>query len=92
MTHSRQPAIRLGPSLLRKTSLRVGSHHTSMRIEPQFLVVLREMAADRDVSLAQLLGGIHSQAPARRFASHCRVACLDYAKAKAAAHRIAKAV
>ena len=62
--------------VLRKRSLSLSGHATSIALEPEFWAVLEEMARDRQVSLAQLIIGIDEARGERPLASACRVAAL----------------
>ena len=62
--------------VLRKRSLSLSGHATSIALEPEFWAVLEEMARDRNVSLAQLIIGIDEARGERPLASACRVAAL----------------
>ena len=61
---------------LRKRSLNLSGHATSLALEPEFWAVLDEMAARANVSLAQLIVGIDAGRGERPLASACRVAAL----------------
>ena len=64
---------------LRKRSLLLSGHATSLALEPEFWAVLDAMAATRAVSLAGLIGQIDETRQGRPLASACRVAALAYA-------------
>jgi predicted DNA-binding ribbon-helix-helix protein len=74
---ARQPT---GPALdrgmLRKRSLVVAGHGTSLALEPEFWAALEALAARRSISLAALIGQIDGARGARPLASACRVAAL----------------
>jgi predicted DNA-binding ribbon-helix-helix protein len=63
---------------LRKRSLALAGHATSLALEPEFWAVLEAMAADRDVTLSALVAGIDSSRGERPLASACRVAALAW--------------
>lgn len=63
--------------MLRKRSVNLSGHATSIALEPEFWAVLEEMARDRAVSLAQLIIGIDEARGERPLASACRVAALQ---------------
>lgn len=65
---------------LRKRSILLSGHATSMALEPEFWAVLDEMAAERNVSLAGLIAQIDEGREGRPLASACRVAALAFAK------------
>ena len=67
---------------LRKRSVQLSGHATSIALEPEFWAVLEAMAASDGVSLAGLLGRIDDARAGRPLASACRVAALGFAKAK----------
>ena len=67
---------------LRKRSLQLAGHRTSIALEPEFWAVLEEMARARKVSLAGLIAGIDAARAGRGLASACRIAALAYAKAR----------
>jgi len=66
-------------ALLRKRSLNLAGHATSLALEPEFWAVLEEMAAGAGVSLAQLIVQIDAGRGERPLASACRVAALTRA-------------
>jgi predicted DNA-binding ribbon-helix-helix protein len=67
---------------LRKRSLQLAGHRTSIALEPEFWVVLEAMAAARDASLAGLVLRIDAERGERPLASACRVAALAFAAAR----------
>ncbi|ACG78706.1 conserved hypothetical protein [Phenylobacterium zucineum HLK1] len=64
---------------LKKRSVLLSGHATSIALEPEFWAVLDEMARARGVSLAALIVGIDRARAGRPLASACRLAALDYA-------------
>ncbi len=64
--------------LLRKRSVSLSGHATSLALEPEFWRVLESMAAVDGVSLAALIGRIDEQRGERPLASACRVAALSW--------------
>lgn len=66
--------------LLRKRSLQLAGHRTSIALEPEFWEVLEEMARDRGASLAGLMLAIDAERGERPLASACRVAALAHAR------------
>ena len=64
---------------LRKRSILLAGHATSIALEPEFWAVLDRMAQARGISLAGLVGAIDAQRGARGLASACRVAALEFA-------------
>jgi predicted DNA-binding ribbon-helix-helix protein len=65
---------------LRKRSVLLAGHATSIALEPEFWEVLEEMARVRGLSLAALIVGIDRTRAARPLASACRVAALKFAQ------------
>jgi predicted DNA-binding ribbon-helix-helix protein len=65
---------------LRKRSILLAGHATSMALEPEFWVVLEEMAQAQRVSLAGLIAQLDQGRGDRPLASACRVAALAYAR------------
>jgi predicted DNA-binding ribbon-helix-helix protein len=67
---------------LRKRSVMLSGHATSIALEPEFWAVIEAMAEARRMSLAALIGVIDSERDDRPLASACRVAALTYAQAR----------
>ncbi|MDR3508282.1 MAG: ribbon-helix-helix domain-containing protein [Caulobacteraceae bacterium] len=65
---------------LRKRSISLSGHATSLALEPEFWETLTAMAAGRKISLASLIVEIDSGRADRPLASACRVAALAWAK------------
>jgi predicted DNA-binding ribbon-helix-helix protein len=65
---------------LRKRSILLAGHATSMALEPEFWAVLEEMAQAQGVSLAGLIAQLDQGRGDRPLASACRVAALAYAR------------
>ncbi|MGA0605045.1 ribbon-helix-helix domain-containing protein [Phenylobacterium sp. VNQ135] len=65
---------------LKKRSVLLSGHATSIALEPEFWAVLDEMAQARGVSLAALIVGVDRARAGRPLASACRVAALTYAR------------
>ena len=59
---------------LRKRSLNLAGHATSLALEPEFWAVLEALAAARGLRLAALVAEIDARRGARPLASACRVA------------------
>jgi predicted DNA-binding ribbon-helix-helix protein len=70
---------------LRKRSVLLSGHATSIALEPEFWAVLERVAERRGVSLAALIVGIDRARAGRPLASACRVAALSWALSGAAA-------
>ena len=66
--------------LLRKRSLQLAGHRTSIALEPEFWAVLDEMAGARGTSLAGLVLAIDADRGGRPLASACRLAALAWAR------------
>ena len=66
---------------LKKRSILLSGHATSMALEPEFWAVMDEMAANEGVTLAVLIAKIDEGRGDRPLASACRVAALAYARA-----------
>ena len=61
---------------LRKRSVSLSGHATSLALEPEFWAALEQAAAREGVSLAALIGRIDGQRSGRPLASACRVFAL----------------
>ena len=66
---------------LKKRSILLSGHATSMALEPEFWAVMDEMAASQGAPLAVLIAQIDEGRGERPLASACRVAALAYARA-----------
>ena len=65
--------------MLRKRSLSLAGHTTSLALEPQFWSVLAQMAAERGRSLTSVISEIDASRGPEPLASACRVAALAWA-------------
>jgi predicted DNA-binding ribbon-helix-helix protein len=65
---------------LRKRSVQLSGHATSIALEPEFWAVLEAMAQDQGLSLAALIGRVDDARGERPLASACRVAALAFAR------------
>ena len=65
---------------LRKRSLQLAGHATSVALEPEFWAVLEQMAAERALSLAGLIAALDTERGRRPLASACRIAALQWAR------------
>lgn len=65
---------------LRKRSILLSGHATSVALEPEFWSVLDAMAEARGQSLAGLMADLDAGRAGRPLASACRVAALAFAK------------
>jgi predicted DNA-binding ribbon-helix-helix protein len=63
---------------LRKRSVLLAGHATSIALEPEFWAVLDEMARASGASLAAVVARIDAQRGERALASACRVAALEF--------------
>lgn len=68
---------------LKKRSVVLAGHSTSIALEPEFWTVLEAMAAARGSSLAGLILRIDRERGRRPLASACRVAALAHASDQA---------
>ena len=66
-------------STLRKRSVLLAGHATSIALEPEFWTVLEAMAAARGTSLAGLILSLDRARGERPLASACRVTALEWA-------------
>jgi predicted DNA-binding ribbon-helix-helix protein len=64
---------------LRKRSLLLSGHATSVALEPEFWAVLERLAAAQRLSLAALLARLDAERGDRPLASAARLAALAYA-------------
>ena len=69
-------------SQLRKRSLLLAGHATSVALEPEFWAVLEDCARARGQSLAALLTGVDEGRGERPLASACRLAALAHARSR----------
>ena len=67
---------------LRKRSVQLSGHATSIALEPEFWTVLETMAAAEGLSLAALIGRIDDARAGHPLASACRLAALSFAQAR----------
>ena len=65
--------------MLKKRSLLLAGHATSLALEPEFWAVLDAMAAAEGLSLAGLIARIDAQRGQSLLASACRVRALRWA-------------
>ena len=68
-------------SALRKRSVSLAGHATSLALEPEFWAILQKMAEARNLSLAAMIIDIDTSRGDRPLASACRVAALTWARA-----------
>ena len=67
---------------LRKRSVLLTGHATSIALEPEFWAVLDEMARREGLSLAGLIGRIDEGRGPSGLASACRLAALRFAQGR----------
>ena len=67
-------------SALRKRSVLLAGHATSVALEPEFWAALEDLAAARSLALAELLATIDQGRGERPLASACRVTALGFAR------------
>ena len=72
---------------LKKRSVNLAGHATSVALEPEFWAVLEAMAKDRRISLAALIAELDSRRGESLLASFCRLSALAYAQGKGADNR-----
>lgn len=65
---------------LKKRSILLAGHATSLALEPEFWAVLDEMAAADGLSLAGLIARLDQTRADAPLASACRVAALKFAR------------
>jgi predicted DNA-binding ribbon-helix-helix protein len=65
---------------LRKRSVQLSGHATSIALEPEFWAVLEAMAQAEGASLAALVGRIDDARAGRPLASACRLAALAFSQ------------
>lgn len=70
---------------LRKRSVSLAGHATSLALEPEFWAVLEDMAQARGLSLAGLILALDESRDRRPLASACRVSALNWVQAGGAA-------
>ncbi len=66
--------------MLKKRSIVLAGHATSVALEPEFWAVLDRIATDRDLSHAALMVWIDQMRGRRPLASACRVLALEWAQ------------
>lgn len=66
--------------MLKKRSITLSGHSTSLALEPEFWAALEAMARTQGGGLAALVGRIDKGRGERPLASACRVAALDWAR------------
>jgi predicted DNA-binding ribbon-helix-helix protein len=72
---------------LKKRSVNLAGHATSVALEPEFWVVLEVMSKDRRISLAALIAELDSKRGESLLASFCRLSALAYVQKGSAVKR-----
>ncbi len=72
--------------MLKKRSVSLSGHATSVALEPEFWVVLDRIAADRDLSQAGLLAWVDDTRGRTPLASACRLLALRTAGEKSSSN------
>ena len=67
---------------LKKRSLALAGHATSVALEPEFWAALEALARSRSLSLAGLVAQIDATRGARPLTSACRLAALAFAASR----------
>ena len=65
---------------MRKRSVSLHGHATSLALEPEFWDLIEALAASRALSLAALIAEIDDSRGGRPLASACRLAALAFAR------------
>ena len=66
--------------MLKKRSINLAGHATSLALEPEFWAVLEEMAAANRASLAATIARVDGSRSGNPLASACRLAALDWSR------------
>ena len=72
---------------LKKRSVNLAGHATSVALEPEFWAVLETMSKERRISLAALIAELDGRRGESLLASFCRLTALAYAQQKSAGTR-----
>ncbi|MFT4090669.1 MAG: ribbon-helix-helix domain-containing protein [Asticcacaulis sp.] len=72
---------------LKKRSVNLAGHATSVALEPEFWAVLEVMAKEQRLSLAALIAELDSQRGESLLASFCRLSALAYVQSKSGARK-----
>jgi predicted DNA-binding ribbon-helix-helix protein len=67
---------------LKKRSVNLSGHATSVALEPEFWAVLEVMSKERKISLAALIAELDSRRGESLLASFCRLSALAYSQAR----------
>ena len=68
---------------LKKRSVNLAGHATSVALEPEFWAVLEIISKERRISLAALIAELDSKRGVSLLASFCRLSALAYVQTKA---------
>lgn len=68
---------------LKKRSVNLAGHATSVALEPEFWAVLEIMSKERRISLAALIAELDSRRGESLLASFCRLSSLAFVQGKA---------
>jgi predicted DNA-binding ribbon-helix-helix protein len=68
---------------LKKRSVNLAGHATSVALEPEFWMVLEAMSKERRISLAALIADLDSRRGESLLASFCRLSALAYVQSRA---------
>jgi predicted DNA-binding ribbon-helix-helix protein len=68
---------------LKKRSVNLAGHATSVALEPEFWAVLEIISKERRISLAGLIAELDSRRGESLLASFCRLSALAYVQTKA---------
>ena len=69
-------------AFLKKKSVTLSGHETSIALEAEFWAVLQAMAVERACSLSQLVRDLDAARERRPLASACRLSALEWALAR----------
>lgn len=72
---------------LKKRSVNLAGHATSVALEPEFWTVLESMSKERRISLAALIAELDSKRGESLLASFCRLSALSYVQHGSGAKR-----
>lgn len=72
---------------LKKRSVNLAGHATSVALEPEFWAVLETMSKERRISLAALIAELDGRRGESLLASFCRLTALAYAQQKSVGTR-----
>ncbi len=72
---------------LKKRSVNLAGHATSVALEPEFWAVLETMAKERRISLAALIAELDGRRGESLLASFCRLTALAFCQQKSVAVR-----